>query len=426
MRLLLFIFLMGQMLMATMVDSVEVNGVKVPLIYEEEKRLPIVSMQLVFQNSGSIGDVNGSGLAKLCAKLMNEGTKSLDAGGFAKALDERAIHLSAHAGVETMVFEMESLKEEFDRASALLTSLLKEPNLSETALQRVKTMTLGSISRKENDFDYIASTMLNGLLFEKTPLAYPAIGTAQSVEAMALKSVEAFLKSRLALDNAIVVVGGDISPEAAKATVKKILGVLPRSAPETLPYYKSIDLPQAKTLKRETEQAYVYFGSPYHMQVGDSEYYKARVAAFILGTGGFGSRLMEEIRVKRGLAYSAYARVNVNRSHSYFMGYLQTKNESRDEAVATVKEVIADFVKNGVSAQELEQAKKFLLGSEPLRVETLSQRLSRTYMEYYRGEELGNAKIELEKIKALELDSLNAFILSHTEINQLSFAIVTE
>jgi predicted Zn-dependent peptidase len=162
------------------------------------------------------------------------------------------------------------------------------------------------------------------------------------------------------------------------------------------------------------------------MLAGDEEYYKARVATFILGTGGFGSRLMEEIRVKRGLAYSAYSRAEVTKSHSHFSGYLQTKLESKDEAIKIVKDVIADFVKDGVTKDELEQAKKFILGSEPLRNETLSQRLSTAFQEYYNGFDLGHSKGELKLIEKLTLSDLNTFIKSHKEINQLSFSVVTK
>ncbi|MEA2099124.1 MAG: insulinase family protein, partial [Campylobacterota bacterium] len=190
--------------------------------------------------------------------------------------------------------------------------------------------------------------------------------------------------------------------------------------------YEVTKKPTQSILKKDTQQAYIYFGSPYNMGVDDKDYYKARVATFILGTGGFGSRLMEEIRVKRGLAYSAYARVSVTKSSSYFTGYLQTKLESLEEAQTTVNEVIADFVKNGVTKEELAQAKKFLLGSEPLRVETMSQRLNRTFMEYYKGYELGHSAKELKKIENLKLKDLNKFIKEHTEINDLSYAIVTK
>jgi predicted Zn-dependent peptidase len=162
------------------------------------------------------------------------------------------------------------------------------------------------------------------------------------------------------------------------------------------------------------------------MGVDDKDYYKARVATFILGTGGFGSRLMEEIRVKKGLAYSAYARVHVSKSSSYMSGYLQTKIDSMDEAKKSVIEVVGKFVKDGVTKEELEQTKKFLLGSEPLRVETMSQRLNRTFLEYYKGFKPNHSKKELEKIKNLKLKDLNKFIKSHKEILKMSFAIVTK
>ena len=191
-------------------------------------------------------------------------------------------------------------------------------------------------------------------------------------------------------------------------------------------HYETSDAQKEKIIKRETQQAYLYFGSPYNLSVSDKDNYKARVATYILGTGGFGSRLMEEVRVKKGLAYSAYARVSISNSSSYMSGYLQTKLESLNDAKATVKTVFADFVKDGVTQDELDQTKKFLLGSEPLRVETLSQRLSRTFMEFYRGEELGHSQKELELIKNLKLSDLNDYIKKHKEILSLSYAVVTK
>ncbi len=412
--------------MASMIDSVNVGGVEVPLIYEGQSRLPMVSMQLVFRNSGSIADGEHAGLAQLGAKMMNEGTLSDGSTGFAKILDAKAIQLSANTGTETLVFELGALKEEFDEGVVLLGKLLKEPNLTEGSLRKVKTVTIGSLSRKENDYDYVANRALKALLFAGTPLERPGAGTRESVEEIGLETVKEFLASHLVRRRAIVVIGGDIGLEAAKAKAAALLQQLPEGSDEPLGYYSASASAEETLLERDTEQAYLYFGSPYAMRVGDSEHAMARVAAYILGAGGFGSRLMEEIRVKRGLAYSAYARVNISNSNSYFAGYLQTKTDSLEEAQRTVREVIADFVNNGVSEGELEQAKKFLLGSEPLRVETLSQRLNRAFMEYYKGEAPGYSRVELEQIRTLELDALNAFIKKHREILQLSFAIVTD
>lgn len=426
MKIFLIILVIGQIIMAAQIDSIEVKGIKVPLIFEKDSRLPLVNTQIVFANSGSITDTKKAGLAKFSSKLLNEGTKKLGSNGFSQELESRAIHISASTGTETFVLETSSLKDEFKNAAKFLNDLLKDPNYTQEALSKVKTMTIGALSRKENDFDYVASNELKKLLFPNTPLAQPASGTVESVKKIELDDVKGFIKNHLVLSRAIVVVGGDVDIKEVKKNMEKILNTLPKGKSEPLPHFTASDKPKESILKRETEQAYIYFGSPYNMSVNDEDYYKARVATFILGTGGFGSRLMEEIRVKRGLAYSAYARVHVNKSASYMNGYLQTKLDSMDEAKKTVINVISEFVRKGVSEDELDQTKKFLLGSEPLRVETMSQRLQRTFNDYYRGFPLNHSEIELKKIKKLKLKDLNDFIKKHTEILEQSFAIVTK
>jgi len=411
--------------MASTINYITVEGVQVPLIHEEDTRLPMVSMQLIFRQSGSIEDGKLPGLAKISAKMMNEGTKKLGSIGFAKELDAKAVHISASTGTETFVIEISSLAEAFDYGLEKFDDLLRDPNLSKETLEKVKAITIGGLSRKENDYDYVAARALKAELFKGTQLEHPSSGTIADVKKIEVGDVQNFLKEHLVVSRAVVVVGGDITLQEAKTKAVKLLSSLKKGSASKLPFIKVSKKSERRVLERKTEQAYLYFGSPYNMHVGDEDEYKARVGIFILGTGGFGSRLMEEIRVKRGLAYSAYARVNAARSNVYFTGYLQTKLESQDEAERTVKEVIAKFVKEGVTQAELDQAKKFLLGSEPLRVETLSQRLSRTFQEYYKGQELGSSLKELKKIESLSLEDLNSYIKKHTEINDLSFAIVT-
>jgi len=426
MKYLAILLIIGQILMAAKIETIEINGVKVPLIYEEDNRLPLVTTQLIFRNSGSITDVKKAGLAKFSAKVLNEGTKELGSNAFAEALESKAISISTSTGSETFVMNVSSLKDEYSNSLKYLDAILKDPNYSRESMSKIKTMTLGGLSRKENDFDYIASNELKRIMFNGTVLAQASSGTSESIKSITLRDVKKFIKEHLVLSRAIVVVGGDISIDEVKKQMSSVLKELPLGENEPLAHIKVNKKVTNSVLKKETEQAYVYFGSPYNMKVDDEDYYKARVATFILGTGGFGSRLMEEIRVKRGLAYSAYARVHVSNSSSYMSGYLQTKLDSMDEAKSTVSKVINDFVKNGVTKEELEQTKKFLLGSEPLRVETMSQRLSRTFMEYYKGFPLGHSTQELEKIKSLKVKDLNKFIKEHKEILDISFAIVTK
>ena len=413
-------------LLSSSIEKVVVDGVKTPIILEVDKTLPIISMQVVFQNSGSIEDKKLAGLAKFSAKILNEGTKSLGAVGFATALEDKAIHLSVHSGTETFVIELSALKEQFGDAVALLKSLLKEPNLTQESFEKIKILMQAAIQRNESNFDYIASLNLKKILYHDTPIANPSAGTMESLEKITLEDVRDFIHTHLIQNNVIIVTGGDMDASEAKHHSQEILSVLKKGESKPLTLFKVAHDRKDKTVYKETQQAFVYFGSAYNLLAKDEDVYKAKVAAFILGAGGFGSRMMEEIRVKRGLAYSAYARVNFAKSHSDFSGHLQTKLKSQQEAIHLVKEVIAHFVKDGVSADELEQAKKFLLGSEPLRNETLSQRLSRAFQEYYNGFALGHSKQELQKIEALSLDSLNHFIKAHDEINNLSFSIVTK
>jgi predicted Zn-dependent peptidase len=425
-RIILTLLILGNIIMATTIDEIKTKDVNVPLIFEQDKRLPLITMQLVFKNSGSISDTKKAGLAKFSAKFMNEGTKELGSSAFAEALESKAIHISASSGKETFVIELGCLKEEFDEGLKYLHMLLSDPNLTPEVIKKIKTSTLGSLANKENDFDYIAANELKALLFEGSVLAQPSSGTVASVKSIELDDVKNFIKENLVSSKLIVVVGGDTDIKEIKPKVIKIIDSLSVGKSSEVIKYEITKEPKEKVIKKDTQQAYVYFGSPYHISVDSDDYYKARVATFILGAGGFGSRLMEEIRVKRGLAYSAYARLDATKSSCSMNGHLQTKLGSLEEAKKSVKDIVEDFVKNGVKKSELEQTKKFLLGSEPLRVETMSQRLNRTFMEYYNGHKLGHSDRELELIKNLELKELNKFIKEHTEILEMSFAIVTK
>ncbi len=414
-KILLLIFTIQGILMSANLSNIEVNGTKVPFIFEEDKNLPIASMQLIFQNAGSLTD-SKDGLVKMTASLLNEGTKKDGSTGFATKLDNHAISLSAHVGKETFVLEVGSLKEQFKEAIERLKELLQDPNYSKETLQKIKTKTLGTLKRKESDFDYISSLEMKKMLFPNTPLAKPSLGTIDSVKSITLEDIENQVKNYLGINNAIVVMGGDLNQTEAKELASSVLALLPKVEVKPIPTMKPVAKEQIKKKIVPSKQAYVYFGSPLDVPYDSKERYLSRVASFILGSSGFGSRLMEEIRVKKGLAYSAYSRFNINKTNSYFSGYLQTKVESGDEAVASVKEVVKSFLDKGVTQEELSSAQQFLLGSEPLRNETLSQRLNRAFHEYYNNQPLGYTKEELKKIEAIKLSELNDFIKRHKEI----------
>ncbi len=410
--------------MAATIKHIDIKGIQVPIIFEEQKSLPILNLQLVFKNSGYIQDKDKSGLVSLSSKLLNEGTKELGASAFAQELEENAISLTTSNGFETFVIELSNLKEQSNKGISLLTDLLKSPNFSQDTLDKLKTIHTGSLKRKENDFDYVAQNQLKSVLFKGSELENPSAGTIESISKIQLKDIEKFVTNTISLNNLIIVAGGDFEEEEFEKFIKPFLETLKIGEKNEFKKIDFISKNDEKTLIKDTEQAYIYFGSSFNVDSKDEENYKAKVASFILGGSGFGSRLMEEIRVKRGLAYSAYGSISINKSHTYFNGYLQTKNESANEAKDLVKQLVAQFVKDGVTQEELTAAKNFLTGSEPLRSETLSQRLNSAFTLYYRGLEQDYSKKELEKIQNLKLEDLNSYIKSHNEINNLTFSIV--
>ena len=424
--LVTIMILLQGVLVAQEVSQINVNGVEIPVVYEKDTSLPIASVQLVVKNAGSMEDGTHEGIAKFLAAMLGEGTKEMGSTAFAEELEFRAIGLGAHSGVETLVFEVSALKEQFPYALEMLQKLLKSPNFTKASFDKIKLLTLGMLSSKESDFDYIANLNLQTLIFENTPFAHAYSGDVKSIKALKLKDVESFYKERVNLESLIIVAGGDIELDDLKKMLLPVLSEIKHGKRRDMAYFDANKNAKELVVNKESEQAYIYFGAPFYMKSGDPEAYKAKVASFILGESGFGSRLMEEVRVKRGLAYSCYSRSSIGKSSSSFTGHLQTKNENLDEAKKVVAAEIKRFVEEGVSEDELAQAKRFLLGSEPLRNETLSQRLSRAFFEYYNGFELGYSKKQLEKIEALSLEDLNSFIKKHNEITALSFSVVTK
>lgn len=411
-------------LMGANLTQLKIKDTQIPFIFEEDKNLPIVSMQLIFKNSGSLSDTK-DGLTKLCAALLNEGTKKEGSTGFATKLESKAISLSTHVGRETFVIELGSLKSEFPEAIERLKELLQDPNYTEDTLDKIKTQTIGILKRKESDFDYISDLELKKMLFPNTPLAKASLGTVKSVEGIALVDIDKHLGDHLVLENAVVVMGGDISQKEAGVFVTALLSLLSSAKTEALETMKPVGKTEVKETIVKSEQAYIYFGAPLDVSYDSKERHFAEVASFVLGSSGFGSRMMEEIRVKKGLAYSAYSRFNINKTHAYFSGYLQTKIESGLEAVVSVKEVVQTFLEKGITQEELTAAQQFLVGSEPLKNETLSQRLGRAFQEYYTNKPLGTSAEDLKKIEAIKLEEINAFIQKHQEIVALSFSLVT-
>lgn len=422
-KILLLCILQG-LLMAASLNEMTIKESKVPVVFEQGDYVPIVSIQLVFKNAGHLSNTI-DGLADMSAKLLNEGTAKDGSIGFATKLDAKAIDISANVGRESFVIEVSSLKSEFDYAVERLIELLKDPNYTEEALAQIKHQKMGWLKQKESDFNYVAATALRAKLFDGSAIARPYDGTPESISALKVEDIQNFIATHLGYNNVIGVVGGDIVFEDAKKYLGKILEVLPKVESKEVVKVKASDKKEVELVYKDTQQAYIFFGAPFEFSYNDKDQHKAKIAEYLLGGAGFGSRMMEEIRVKRGLTYGVYAGLRRTKSVSYMSGYMQTKLSTQDEAKDLIQSVVDEFVKNGITQKELDDTKKFLLGSEPLRTETLSQRLGRSYNDYYYDRPLDFSKKQLEKIESVTLEEMNTFIKSHTELSNITFSIVT-
>ncbi|MBH0268079.1 M16 family metallopeptidase [Helicobacter pylori] len=411
-------------LQASALTHQEINQTKVPVIYEENHLLPMGFIHLAFRGGGSLSDNNQLGLAKLFAQVLNEGTKELGAVGFAQLLEQKAISLNVDTSAEDLQITLEFLKEYEDEAITCLKELLKSPNFTQNALEKVKTRMLAQLLQKESDFDYLAKLTLKQELFANTPLANAVLGTKESLQKIKLDDLKQQFAKVFELNKLVVVLGGDLKVNQTLNRLNNALNFLPQGKAYEEPYFETSAKMGEKILYKDTEQAFVYFGAPFKIKDLKQDLAKSKVMMFVLG-GGFGSRLMEKIRVQEGLAYSVYIRSNFSKVAHFASGYLQTKLSTQAKSVALVKKIIKEFIEKGMTQQELDDAKKFLLGSEPLRNETISSRLNTTYNYFYLGLPLNFNQTLLDQIQKMSLKEINDFIKAHTEINDLTFAIVS-
>ncbi|ELP1657951.1 insulinase family protein [Campylobacter jejuni] len=396
------------------------RGVKIPFIFEKNSDFSIVVLKLVFRNCARSYD-EIAGLAKMFSRILNEGVDDK----FFKDLEFRAINLEASSGFESLEINLSCLKENFDFALKSLEKLLLKPRIEEKILQKLKINALGELASKNSDFDYLAKNLLNAQIFKCKEFQSSNDGDEKSIEILSLKDLQNFYKNFIHLSDLVVILGGDLEEKQAKEDLLKLLSKLQIGKKNTPKKYElSKNIKDEILIRPESEQAYIYFATPFFADFKDKDLYLAKIALFVLGQGGFGSRIMEEIRVKRGLAYSAYAMLDMNMSFSRVFGYLQTKNESAKEAKKIVKELFEDFIKNGMTQNELDQAKNFLIGSTPLRYEGLSKRLSMAFNEFYQGLNLGYYKEELKLMKKVKLETINAYINKHQELLNISFASI--
>jgi zinc protease len=339
----------------------------------EEHAVPLVAVEFSFDGGASQDPAGRSGAVRLMAGLLDEGAGPYDALAFQERLDEFAVELGFRAGRDRVDGSLKTLVRHQDEAFRMLGLAIAEPRFDADAVERVKAQTLAGLRRAINDPGSRSGDGWHARAFAGHAYAKPVSGTIAEVEtadAALMREMANRLLVRRGLKISIV---GSISPEAAVAMVDRVFGPLPMGEP--LPEMQEAavsGLDEVEVIPLDIPQSTIRFGMP-GLKRKDDDFVAATVLNHILGGGSFTSRLFQEVREKRGLAYSVNSGLYPYQRAGVFYGGTATKNERAKEALDVIRDEIARMAADGPTEDELDKAKRFLIGSYALRFDTSSK-----------------------------------------------------
>lgn len=332
--------------------------------------LPMLSLQFGIKGGANQDPEDKPGVASFAASLLDEGAGDFDARVFHERLEARAISLGFSATRDTLRGSVRTLSENRDEAFELLRLALTAPRFDVEAVERVRAGTLAGLRRRSTSPGDIASERWLARAFPGHPYGRPVQGTLNSVPKIAAEDLKRYVGQVLARSTLKIAVVGAIDAAALAVLIDKAFGALPAEpklapiaevAPEGLGSREVIDL--------DVPQTVIAFGGA-GLKRSDPDFIPAFVLNHILGGGSFSSRLYREIREKRGLAYSVHSYLMPLDHAGLFMGSVSTRNDRAAESLAVITEEIRRIAAEGPTAEELEKAKSFLIGSYALRFDT--------------------------------------------------------
>ena len=351
-------------------EVVSPSGIKAWLI--REPAIPILSLSLYFKGGAATDPRDRSGLAYMTSGLIDEGAGPYDSEAFRAELEDHAIRLSFDADRDGVSGDLKTLTENRGHAFELLRLALTQPRFDAEPVERIRSQILADLRRQESDPNTVANRTWFERAFKDHPYSQPVRGTPETLSAITAEDLRGFVASHFARDNLLVGVSGDITPEELAPLLDHAFGALPAEArlPEVPVTAPAVD--RTVVVPMAIPQSVVVFGHA-GLERQDPDYYTAYVANYILGGGGFSSRLTEEVREKRGLAYSVYSYLYDAQRSPLWLGGLATRNDQVALSIELVRKELARLAAGEVDARDLENAKTYLTGSFPLRLTSNDQ-----------------------------------------------------
>ena len=338
--------------------------------YVREPSLPIIATSIVFRNAGSSTEAPDKlGLAFLASITLNEGAGDLDSFAFLSRIDELAINLRFDANTDTFSVEMRTLTESRDEAFRLLGLSLTEPRFDADPVRRMREAQMISVAQREEDAEVMVGDQWLVMAFPGHPYAQPSRGTSATAPNLTADDLREFVRTRFTRDRLIVGAVGDVSPEEIARLVDLALAALPATGPRfEVPDVDIVVEERLEIIRLPTRQAQVLMGT---RGVGreDPDYYAASLLNTVLGGASFLSRIWQEVREERGLAY-AIGTFNTPLEHTaYYIATFSTANENVTETIDVVRAEVERVAREGLTEEELANAKTYSIGSFALRLD---------------------------------------------------------
>jgi zinc protease len=345
------------------------NGTKV--FYVPAPELPMVDIRVVF-NAGSARDGDKPGLASMTNTLLDHGAGDWNTNQIVDRFDSVGAQFSTDSLRDMAVVSLRTLTDKawFKTALDTMATIIQKPKFEQSELERERQRTLVALRNQQESPSALAELAFYKALYVNQPYATPPLGTKDSVTALTRQDVVDFYKKYYVASNAIVVIVGAVDKPTAKKIARELVKPLPKGEPAAaLPEVPAVT--EAKLIKQQhpSTQTTIWVGQEGESRI-DPDYFPLYVGNHILGGSGFGSRIVDEIREKRGLAYNSYSYFfPMERKGPFVMG-LQTKNDQAKEALTLLMKTVNDFIANGPTQKELDDAKENITGGFPLRLDS--------------------------------------------------------
>ncbi len=350
------------------------NGARV--LFVETHDLPMLDLAVDFPAGASRDTRDKSGLASLTLGLMRSGAGAFGEDKISERLASVGADMSGRFDTDRAGYGLRSLSSarERDEALGLLAAVLQKPTFPQQIFEREQQRMLAGLKEAETRPEVLADREFRRLLYGEHPYSLRGSGEVETVAKLRREDLVDFYRRHFTADDAVVSIIGDLTRSEAGAIAEQLTaGLARRSQPlPPLPPVAQLSAAQTSRIAHPATQAHILIGQPGVRRL-DPDYFPLFLGNYVLGGGGFSSRLNEEIRQKRGYAYSAYSYFNPLALEGPFQIAVQTKKETTEDALKVARDTLAKFVSEGPTQQEVDAAKQNIIGGFPLRIDSNSK-----------------------------------------------------